>query len=67
MGFTLTMQETRRIHDSMNIPKIKFLLKYMYDIASIEIHSTILLLQDVPLWPMRYLLFLGHVIIPFVM
>ena len=24
-GFTLTLQETRSIHDSMNIPKIEFI------------------------------------------
>ena len=24
-GFTLTLQETQSIHDSMNIPKIKFI------------------------------------------
>ena len=24
-GFTFTLQETRGIHDSMNIPKIKFI------------------------------------------
>ena len=28
-GFTLTLQETRSIHDSMNIPKIE-LLTYIY-------------------------------------
>ena len=28
-GFTLTLQETRSIHDSMNIPKIEF-ITYIY-------------------------------------
>ena len=28
-GFTLTLQETRSIHDSMNIPKIEF-IAYIY-------------------------------------
>ena len=28
-GFTLTSQETRSIHDSMNIPKIEF-IGYIY-------------------------------------
>ena len=28
-GFTLTLQETRGIHDSMNIPKIEF-IAYIY-------------------------------------
>ena len=28
-GFTLTLQETRSIHDSMNIPKIEFIV-YIY-------------------------------------
>ena len=28
-GFTLTMQETRGTHDSMNIPKIEF-IDYIY-------------------------------------
>ena len=28
-GFTLILQETRSIHDSMNIPKIKF-ITYIY-------------------------------------
>ena len=28
-GFTLTLQETRSIHDSMNIPKIDF-IAYIY-------------------------------------
>ena len=28
-GFTLALQETRSIHDSMNIPKIKF-IAYIY-------------------------------------
>ena len=28
-GFTLTLQETRSIHDSMNIPKIVF-ITYIY-------------------------------------
>ena len=26
-GFTLTLQETRSIHDSMNLPKIEFISK----------------------------------------
>ena len=29
LGFTLTLQETRSIHDSMNIPKIE-LIAYIY-------------------------------------
>ena len=29
LGFTLTLQETRSIHDSMNIPKIEF-ITYIY-------------------------------------
>ena len=28
-GFTLTLQETRSIHDSMNLPKIEF-IAYIY-------------------------------------
>ena len=28
-GFTLTMQETQSIHDSMNFPKIEF-ISYIY-------------------------------------
>ena len=28
-GFTLTLQETQSIHDSMNIPKIEF-IAYIY-------------------------------------
>ena len=28
-GFTLTLQETRSIHDSMNLPKIEF-MAYIY-------------------------------------
>ena len=28
-GFTFTLQETRSIHDSMNIPKIEF-IAYIY-------------------------------------
>ena len=28
-GFTLTLQETRSIHDSMNLPKIEF-ITYIY-------------------------------------
>ena len=28
-GFTLTLQETRSIHDSINIPKIEF-IAYIY-------------------------------------
>ena len=28
-GFTLTLQETRSVHDSMNIPKIEF-ITYIY-------------------------------------
>ena len=27
-GFTLTLQETRSIHDSMNLPKIEFIAYY---------------------------------------
>ena len=30
-GFTLTLQETRSIHDSMNIPKIEF-ITYIYNL-----------------------------------
>ena len=30
-GFTLTLQETRSIHDSMNLPKIKF-IAYIYSL-----------------------------------
>ena len=29
LGFTLTLHETRSIHDSMNIPKIEF-ITYIY-------------------------------------
>ena len=29
LGFTLTLQETQSIHDSMNIPKIEF-IAYIY-------------------------------------
>ena len=32
-GFTLTLQETRSIHDSMNIPKIEF-IAYIYILQS---------------------------------
>ena len=28
-GFTLTLQETRSIHDSMNFPKVEF-IAYIY-------------------------------------
>ena len=32
-GITLTLQETRSIHDSMNIPKIEFIV-YVYILLS---------------------------------
>ena len=34
-GFTLTLQETQSIHDSMNIPKIKF-IAYIYILLKIS-------------------------------
>ena len=34
-GFTLTLQETRSIHDSINIPKIEF-IAYIYILLSIS-------------------------------
>ena len=33
-GFTLTLQETRSIHDSMNLPQIEF-IAYIYSLLYI--------------------------------
>ena len=40
LGFTLTLQETRSIHDSMNIPKIEFItyIYILYYQSSINLH-----------------------------
>ena len=39
-GFTLTFQETRNIHDSMNLPKIEFITYiYIYIISQVSIFN----------------------------
>ena len=35
LGFTLTLQETQSIHDSMNLPKIEF-IAYIYILLKIS-------------------------------
>ena len=35
-GFTLTLQETRIIHDSMNIPKIEIYYLYLHFMLSVK-------------------------------
>ena len=48
-GFTLTLQDTRSIHDSMNLPKIEFIAYiYIYIISQVSIfnfHLTLLVFE----------------------
>ena len=46
-GFTLTLQETQSIHDSMNIPKIEFItyIYILYYQSTINFHLTWLVFQ----------------------
>ena len=37
LDFTLTLQETRIIHDSMNLPKIEFITYILYCLSSINV------------------------------
>ena len=54
-GFTLTLQETRNIHDSMNIPKIEFIayiyIYYKYLLSDFinltQVHNFTVIAQDI--------------------
>ena len=52
-GFTLTLQETRSIHDSMNIPKNEF-IAYIYILLFIYYIKFIFNLGIKTVWYLKY-------------